>query len=145
MTISALAERAGVRPSTIRYYERLGLLPTPPRQSGRRIYDLDALAQLAVIQFALSTGFSLRDAKRLAHGFSKNLPAGPFWREFGEAKIKELDALIAQATAMKALLERIGTNCQCDTLTACGRSLARNRARWAGGLRPARIARSLLA
>ena len=130
MTIGVLAERAGVRPSAIRYYERLGLLPAPPRQSGRRSYDPDAVAQLAVIQFALMTGCSLRDTKGLVRGFSKDAPAGSRWRDLADAKMKDLDGLIARATAMKALLQRISTNCQCTDLVECGRRLARNRARW---------------
>jgi MerR family redox-sensitive transcriptional activator SoxR len=130
MTIGVLAERAGVRPSAIRYYERLGLLPAPPRRSGRRSYAPDAVAQLAVIQFALVTGCSLRDTKQLVRGFSKDAPAGSRWRDLADAKMKDLDGLIARATAMKALLQRISTNCQCSDLVECGRRLARNRPRW---------------
>jgi MerR family redox-sensitive transcriptional activator SoxR len=130
-----LAELADIRPSAIRYYERLGLLPAPQRRSGRRDYDPDAIAQLAVVQFALSTGFSLRDTKQLVRGFSRNTLADPRWRELAAIKIKELDALIARASAMKAALERIGANCHCDTLIECGRRLARNRSRWAAEAR----------
>lgn len=130
MTIRVLAEHAGVRPSAIRYYERLGLLPAPPRLSGRRSYDPDAVAQLAVVQFALSTGFSLRETKQLVRGFSGTMPPDSRWRELAGVKTKELDALIARATTMKALLHRISTKCHCETLTECGRGLARNRARW---------------
>jgi MerR family transcriptional regulator, redox-sensitive transcriptional activator SoxR len=130
VTIGSLAEQAGLRPSAIRYYERLGLLPPPPRRSGRRDYDPDAVAQLAVVQFALSTGFSLRDTKQLVRGFSKGTPAASRWRELAAAKTRDLDALIARATAMKSLLDRISTNCRCDTLLQCGRAFARNRARW---------------
>lgn len=130
MTIGVLAERAGVRPSAIRFYERVGLLPAPPRQSGRRSYDPDAIAQLAVIQFALTTGCSLRDTKRLVRGFSKDAPASARWRDLADAKMKDLDELIARATAMKALLGRISTKCQCSDLVECGRRLAQNRARW---------------
>lgn len=131
MTIGVLAERAGVRPSAIRYYERLGLLPAPPRQSGRRSYDPDAVAQLAVIQFALRTGCSLLETQRLVRGFSKDAPAGTRWRDLADAKMKDLDDLIARATAMKALLQRISTKCECSDLVECGRRLARNRERWA--------------
>ena len=130
MTIGALAEQARIRPSAIRYYERLGLLPAPVRRSGRRDYDPDAVAQLAIVQFALSTGFSLRDTKRLVRGFSKSTPPGSRWRELAANKARDLEALIARATAMKALLDRISTNCHCETLLECGRSFARNRARW---------------
>jgi len=58
VTIGSLARQAGVRPSAIRYYERLGLLPPPPRHGGRRSYDSDAVARLALVQFALATGFT---------------------------------------------------------------------------------------
>lgn len=132
MTIGSLAEQAGVRPSAIRYYERLGLLPAPPRRSGRRDYDPDAVAQLAVVQFALSTGFTLKETKQLVRGFSRSTPVAARWRDLAAAKAQDLDALIAKATAMKALLDRISTNCRCDTLIECGRGFARNRARWAG-------------
>ena len=130
MTIGVLAERAGVRPSAIRYYERLGLLPAPPRRSGRRSFDPDAVAQLAIIQFALTTGFSLRDTTRLVRGFSRDTPASARWRNLADAKIKDLDELIARATSMKALLRRISTNCECPDLAECGRRLAKHRARW---------------
>src|SRR5262249_4668938 len=130
MTIGVLAERAGVRPSAIRYYERLGLMPAPPRQSGQRSYDPDAVSQPAVIQFALMTGCSLRYTKRLGRGFSRDAPAGSRWRDLANAKLKDLDNLIARATAMKALLARISTNCECRDLVECGRRLARNRERW---------------
>jgi MerR family redox-sensitive transcriptional activator SoxR len=132
VTIGALARLAGIRPSAIRYYERLGLLPAPLRRSGRRDYDPDAVAQLAVVQFALSAGFTLRDARQLVRGFSRSTSVSSRWRELAATKTKELDALIERATAMKALLEKISTNCRCDTLVECGRGLARNRSRWAG-------------
>jgi len=105
-------------------------MPAPPRRSGRRDYDSGAIAQLAVVQFALAAGFSLRDAKRLVREFSRNTPAHSRWRELAEDRIKELDQVIARATARKALLQRITSNCHCETLMDCGRALARNRTRW---------------
>jgi MerR family redox-sensitive transcriptional activator SoxR len=130
MTIGALARLADITPSAIRYYERLGLLPPPPRRSGRRDYDPDAVAQLAVVQFALSAGFTLRQTRQLVRGFSRETTASSRWRELAATKTRELDDLIPRAAAMKALLERIGTNCRCETLIECGRGLARNRSRW---------------
>ncbi len=134
MTIGTLAEHAGIRPSAIRYYERLGLLPAPLRQSGRRSYDPDAVAQLAVIQCAMAAGFSVREARQLVRGFAKDTTAGVRWRALADAKLEELDALIARAAAMKALLQRLTTNCQCETLVECGRRLASHRERWRGEL-----------
>ena len=130
MTIGSLARQAGVRPSAVRYYERLGLLAAPLRRSGRRDYDPDAVAQLAVVQFALSTGFTLRDTLTLVRGFPPATAASARWRALAATKVQELDGLIARAATMKALLERISANCTCDTLTQCGRGLARSRERW---------------
>ena len=46
LTISEVARRAGLRPSAIRYYERIGILNAPPRVSGRRSYDPSVLQWL---------------------------------------------------------------------------------------------------
>jgi MerR family redox-sensitive transcriptional activator SoxR len=130
MTIGSLARQAGVRPSAVRYYERMGLLPPPLRRSGRRDYDPDAVAQLAVVQFALATGFTVRDTRQLIRGFSPGVATSARWRALAATKREEIDGLIARAKTMKALLQRISTNCRCEALVDCGRGLARNRERW---------------
>src|ERR1700731_3350505 len=104
MTIGSLAREAGVRPSAVRYYERMGLLRAPLRRSGRRDYDPDAVAQLAVVQFALATGFTLRDTRQLVRSFAPAVAAGARWRALAATKIQEIDSVIARATTMKALL-----------------------------------------
>lgn len=61
MTIGALAARAGVSADTIRYYERLGLLPTPMRTAaGYRQYQPAAVNRLALVRNAQQFGFSLQ-------------------------------------------------------------------------------------
>ena len=52
MTIGEVARRAGLRPSAVRYYERIGLLPSPPRIGGQRRYESGVLQRLAVIRGA---------------------------------------------------------------------------------------------
>jgi MerR family redox-sensitive transcriptional activator SoxR len=54
LTITAFAREAGVRPSTLRYYERIGLLPSAKRVAGRRRYDVCALKRLELISYALA-------------------------------------------------------------------------------------------
>jgi MerR family redox-sensitive transcriptional activator SoxR len=130
MTIGSLARQAGVRPSAVRYYERMGVLPTPLRRSGRRDYDPDAVAQLAVVQFALATGFTLRETRQLIRGFSPAVAGSARWRALAATKIQEIDGMMARAKTMKALLQRISANCKCETLAECGRGLAHNRERW---------------
>ncbi len=58
LTIGEVARRAGVRTSTLRYYESIGLLPAARRVNGRRRYAPAALRMLAVIHLAQQAGFS---------------------------------------------------------------------------------------
>lgn len=62
LKVSQLAERAGVGIDTVRYYERAGLLPEPPRRpSGYREYPLQAVARLRFIRRAKALGFTLEE------------------------------------------------------------------------------------
>jgi MerR family mercuric resistance operon transcriptional regulator len=65
-TIGALSGRTGVNIETIRYYERIGLLPAPPRSAGRhRLYEDGHRRRLVFIRRARELGFSLEDVRAL--------------------------------------------------------------------------------
>jgi MerR family redox-sensitive transcriptional activator SoxR len=74
MGIGAVASRAGVRPSALRYYERIGLLPTPERENGQRPYDGEVLREvldrLAVVRVAQQAGFTISEIRTLLDEFS---------------------------------------------------------------------------
>jgi MerR family mercuric resistance operon transcriptional regulator len=66
LLIGQLAERTGVNIETIRYYERVSLLPSPPRTKGRhRIYDEHHLQRLSFIRRSRELGFPLDDIRTL--------------------------------------------------------------------------------
>ena len=66
LLIGRLAKLSGVKPDTIRFYERSGLLPKPSRTaSGYRTYDDAALKQVRFIRKAQSLGFSLDEIRRI--------------------------------------------------------------------------------
>lgn len=66
LTISQLAQRAGVPVDTIRYYERAGLIAEPPRRaSGYRQYPDEAVKRLRFIRRAKGLGFSLEEIGQL--------------------------------------------------------------------------------
>jgi len=69
MTISQVAREIHVRPSAIRYYERIGLLPPAERRSGQRRYDRTVLYRLAIIHRARELGFTLSEIRQLFFGF----------------------------------------------------------------------------
>jgi len=65
-TIGGLARRSGVNIETIRYYEREGLMPRPPRtMGGRRAYAPSDLKTLTFIRKARDIGFTLEDTRTL--------------------------------------------------------------------------------
>lgn len=65
-SIGQIAHRAGIGVETVRYYERQGLLPKPPRsQSGYRKYKPEAILCLRFIKKAKEVGFSLKEIKDL--------------------------------------------------------------------------------
>ena len=66
MKIGELAQRAGVRIDTVRYYERQGLLPAPQRQaSGYRRYEDSDVARLRFVRRAKALGFTLIEIREL--------------------------------------------------------------------------------
>ncbi len=121
LTISAVARQAGLRPSAIRYYESAELLPLPRRVSGRRRYSHEVLPRLALIAAAQRMGFTIAEIRTLLHGFSPDTPASARWQVLAAQKLPEVEALIARAQAMKALLEE-ALQCGCLTLDACARA-----------------------
>jgi MerR family copper efflux transcriptional regulator len=66
MTIGQVASGAGVNVQTVRYYERRGLLPPPPRtESGYRQYNQETVPRLRFIKRAQELGFSLVEVSEL--------------------------------------------------------------------------------
>jgi MerR family transcriptional regulator, redox-sensitive transcriptional activator SoxR len=118
LTISVVADRAGIKPSAIRYYESIGLLPAPPRKSGRRQYDETTLTRLQIIDIAKSFDFTLDEIKLFFQGVSEQSPPSDIWNAFATAKLKEIKEQIVRAQQLRNILET-GLSCKCLTLTDC--------------------------
>ena len=118
LTIGEAAREAGLQPSALRYYERLGLLPAPARVSGRRRYDDAVRLRLRVIVFARDCGFSLREVRDLLAGRAYSVRL----RRLATLKLDELSLAIERLNAMQGLL-RTALRCDCLTAEQCGRRL----------------------
>lgn len=121
-TISQIANQMGLRPSAIRYYEQIGILPIAHRVSGQRRYDATALHRLVVVQRARQTGFTLTEIKQLFFGFRAGTPPSVRWQKLKKRKIVELDAMLEHIQSMRDLLEQQG-NCRCTALEECGKKM----------------------
>jgi MerR family redox-sensitive transcriptional activator SoxR len=121
-TISEVAKQIGLRPSAIRYYEQIGILPPIQRVSGQRRYEVTALHRLVVIQRARQTGFTLTEIKQLFFGFRAGTPPSVRWQRLKTGKIVELDRMLQRIRTMRDLLEQQG-KCRCTALEECGKKI----------------------
>ncbi|HSS08473.1 MAG TPA: MerR family transcriptional regulator [Acidimicrobiales bacterium] len=132
LRISELAERSGVPSSTLRYYERIGLVePLGRADNGYRVYDEATLEQLAFIGRAKRLGMTLDEVATLVDPWFAGdcEPLQDRLRAFVAGRIAELRRQITEDSAFERQLERIsvrlshgraipercGPDCGCDT------------------------------
>jgi len=118
LKIGELAKQAGIRTSAIRYYESVGLVPVPPRESGWRSYDVGISERLRVIRAAREVGFSLAEIKLLLDGFPKKTNPSGRWKKLAKEKLPEIERTIQRALALKFLIEA-GMDCNCEDVALC--------------------------
>jgi MerR family transcriptional regulator, redox-sensitive transcriptional activator SoxR len=117
LSIGQVAAEAGIRASSIRYYESVGVLPEPERVSGRRRYSPAILRRLRFIGIAQQAGFSLSEIRELLEG-SEEDRASERLRALAQRRLPDVEALIARAEAMRGWLQAAEA-CECQTLDAC--------------------------
>jgi DNA-binding transcriptional MerR regulator len=115
-TIGALANATGLRASTIRYYERLGLLPAAPRRHGWRDYGADDVRRVRQLVAARALGFSLRQVKAL----SATLTDRAALVTSLAAKAADLDARIASLRRSRTKIATL-IGCECKDAKSCER------------------------
>jgi len=115
LTIGELAAASGRTPSSIRYYESIGLLPAPARSSGRRRYPPETVRTLAVVDVAQRAGLSLNEIAVLLESTSGAVDE---LRAIAERRLPELQASIERATLVRDWLE-CAARCECPDLDAC--------------------------
>jgi len=118
LTITEVARQAGVRPSTLRYYESINLLPPPRRVSGRRRYDPTILNRLTFIQVAQKLGFSLAEIQILFHPQEGAISLSANWQHLARQKLTEVEMLIQRSHEIKRSLLQ-GLDCNCLDLPDC--------------------------
>jgi len=103
-----LARLIGVSSDTLRHYERLGLLPKPPRTNGGyRVYPADARDRVLLIRRALRLGFSLEELARiLAVRDRGGLPCHET-RKLAQTKLQEVNQRIKELAAMRRQLQQM--------------------------------------
>jgi MerR family transcriptional regulator, redox-sensitive transcriptional activator SoxR len=118
MTIGAVAALSGKRPSSIRYYEQIGLLPPAARVSGRRIYGPDTVRTLAVIETGQRAGLTLDEIGALLAATPDDQAAIERLRELALTKLPQVEELIERTEIVRDWLEA-AVRCECPSLDEC--------------------------
>jgi MerR family transcriptional regulator, redox-sensitive transcriptional activator SoxR len=118
MTIGTVAAQAGRRPSAIRYYEQIGLLPRPDRVSGRRVYGPDTVRTLAVIGTGQRAGLTLDEIRDLLSASDGDQAAIERLRGVAVRKLPEVRELLERTEIVRDWLEA-AARCECPSLDEC--------------------------
>ncbi|TXI04371.1 MAG: MerR family transcriptional regulator [Rhizobium sp.] len=111
LTIGKLAAQADVAIDTVRYYERAGLLPEPPRrESGYREYPVETIKRLRFIRRAKALGFSLPEIAELLDLSSSSADVRKI-KNAAQSKLKLLDEKIAELTRVRDGLQKLVKTC----------------------------------
>jgi MerR family mercuric resistance operon transcriptional regulator len=119
-TIGSLSRGTGCKIETIRYYERIGLLPKPPRsQGGHRLYEEAHLKRLTFIRRSRELGFTLHEVR----GLLRLVDGGSY--TCAEVKALTLDHVaevrhkLADLRKVKRVLEEMAAECDGGEVPEC--------------------------
>jgi MerR family mercuric resistance operon transcriptional regulator len=119
ITIGVLSERSGAKVETIRYYERIGLIPVPMRTEGRhRLYGADDIKRVIFIRRSRGLGFSLDDIRNLLALAERGRSCGEV-RQMALAHGARIRDRIADLERMERLLRDTASRCEGGQAPAC--------------------------
>ena len=121
LPIGELSRRSGVNIETIRYYERIKVLPLPPRTaSGRRVYGPAQTRTLAFIRRSRELGFTLDEIRTLLALSAENRQgACAEVSELAKNHLAEVRTKIADLTAMERVLVEAVRRCDAGETPGC--------------------------
>lgn len=119
MQIGGLSAATGVHIETIRYYERAGLMPAPPRSAGgRRQYEDAHIARLAFIKRCRELGFTLAQVRVLLGLVDGGYTCGDV-REITLHHQQEIRAKIVDLQRLERTLGKLAEDCEGGATTEC--------------------------
>ncbi|MGK6356686.1 MerR family transcriptional regulator [Sphingomonas sp. DT-207] len=120
LTIGDLGRATGTKTETIRYYERIGLLPKPPRTSGNyRDYGQAELGRLSFVRRARDLGFSLDQVRALLSLSDDRTRDCAEIDRIAEAHLQEVDRKLADLTALRRELKAVIDSCDGGSVADC--------------------------
>ena len=120
LTIGALAKATGTNIETIRYYERIGLLPKPGRTAGNyRAYNAAQLARLSFVRRSRDLGFSIEAVRDLLRLNGQNRRDCATIGAVARQHVAEIERKIADLTALRRELRHLMDPCGAGSVESC--------------------------
>jgi len=120
MNIGDLARVADTKPETIRYYERIGLLPAPPRTGGNyRDYSAVHLSRLSFTRRARDLGFSIEQIRALLDLADQKEQSCEAVDTIAREHLADVKRKLADLTALRRELETVIGQCRHGTVAEC--------------------------
>ena len=120
LTIGGLSERTGVNIETIRYYERIDLLPPPHRSGGRhRLYDDDLAQRLQFVRRSRELGFSIVEIRALLRLADQGGLACAEAKTITVSHLADIRGKIADLKKLERVLTRMAKACVANQLREC--------------------------
>jgi DNA-binding transcriptional MerR regulator len=120
MKIGELASATATKVETVRYYEKIGLLPPPERTSANyRAYGDDHLARLSFILRARNLGFALEAVRELLTLSDDTAQSCEAVDGIAAIHLKEIERKIADLSALRFELDRVIRSCRHGTVANC--------------------------
>jgi Cu(I)-responsive transcriptional regulator len=120
MTIGDVADLTGTKVETIRYYERMGLLPPPARTAGNyRSYKPSHVGRLGFIRRARELGFSLDEVRELLNLADQRDRSCESVDQIAREHLADVDRKIADLKRLRRELNTIIRQCQVGTIDQC--------------------------
>jgi MerR family mercuric resistance operon transcriptional regulator len=112
VAIGAIAKRTNTNVETIRFYERIGLLPPPGRSvGGYRLYRTEHVKRLNFVRRARALGFSIAEVRQLLRLADERRRPCAKVRVVAEAHLRDVHAKIADLRAMERVLTETIARC----------------------------------
>ncbi|OJX68623.1 helix-turn-helix domain-containing protein [Magnetospirillum sp. 64-120] len=120
LPIGQMADATGVKVPTIRYYEQIGLLPTPPRSQGnRRLYPESAIQRLRFIRHARELGFEIDAIRQLLDMADQPDQSCADADSIARHHLADIQSKIARLNALGDEVRRMIVDCSQSSVRQC--------------------------
>lgn len=119
MNIKDVAERTGLPPKTIRYYEDIKLVAPARSANGYRDFSASDVHKLAFLGRARALGFSIEDCRALMHLYEDETRESAEVKEIAEQHLVEVERKIAELGEMRDTLRHLVRTCAGDDRPDC--------------------------